>query len=107
MTSGNNGRVSTGTIQKYAKSITRGVYEVPEEDLQKILLKMQQGEELDALDWQDLSNAFFDKIYKDIAEDLFDAVFVEAVKIRRSEKLSQTAKSQAMALIKLYKDNIK
>lgn len=107
MTSGNNGRVSTGTIQKYARSITRGVYEVPKEDLQKILLKMQRGQELDTSEWQDLSNAFFDKIYKDIAKDLFDDVFIKAVKIRRSEKLSQTSKSQAKALIRLYKDNIR
>lgn len=100
----NDNRISTGTIQKYTKSIIRGIYDVPEEDLENIVLKLQQGKALNSDEWIDLSNAFFVKIYNDLPK-----YFGEAVRIRRSKKLNQTnaIESQAKAIIKLYKDNIR
>lgn len=100
----NDNRISTGTIQKYTKSIIRGIYDVPEEDLENIVLKLQQGKELNSDEWIDLSNAFFVKIYNDLPK-----YFEKAVRIRHSKKLNQTnaIESQAKAIIKLYKDNIR
>lgn len=98
----NNTKLSVkGSMQKYAMSIGRGTYDVPEEDLEKILLKMQQGQVLSYDEWIDLANAFFVKIYNTLPER-----FEDAVRIKRSEKIRHSvnpAKDQAIALIKLYK----
>lgn len=96
----NDNRISTGTIQKYTKSIIRGTYDVPEEDLENIVLKLQQGKELNSDEWIDLSNAFFVKIYNDLPK-----YFEEAVRIRRSK--NNAIDFKAKAIIKLYKNNIR
>jgi hypothetical protein len=88
-------------VQKYAKLIDEGVYRVYEEEVEEILKHLQAGKELTTYEWQDLSFAFFEKIYRDFSED----VFKEAVQIKRNEKLKASNKASALALIKLYKEN--
>lgn len=88
-------------VQKYAKLIDEGVYRVYEEEVEEILEELQAGKELTNYEWQDLSFAFFEKIYREFSED----VFKEAVQIKRSEKLKESNKAQALAFIRLYKEN--
>lgn len=88
-------------VQKYAKLMDEGVYRVYEEEVEEILKQLQAGKELTAYEWQDLSFAFFEKIYREFSED----VFKEAVQIKRSEKLKASKKATAKAMIRLYKAN--